>query len=573
MWRYTDIRDSWKLLQASLLGSMLLVGTLFYINRLEGYPRSVFILDVLFTFLLCGGLRAFIRTIYLYRGKLQTGMFLDWSIYKGRRKGLTRVIVIGAGRAGAKLLREVIENPQLNYWVVGFLDDDPAKRHRSIHGVDVFGPVDQLSMVLDREGDISQVLIAAPTATGDEMRRIVEICKKTNVPYKTLPGMDALIQDKVIMQQLREVRYEDLLGREAVHLETESIRGILEGKVVLVTGAGGSIGSELVRHIVSFRPGLLVLFDAGEANLYAIQMELEHEYKFTSYKTVLGKIQDGVLANEIFQHYKPDIVFHAAAYKHVPMLELNPWEAVTTNVLGSKVIMEAALKAGTERFVLVSTDKAVRPANVMGASKLATEIMLQNMAGDTTKFMAVRFGNVVGSSGSVIPLFRRQIEHGGPVTVTHEDVTRYFMTIPEASQLILQAGAIGQGGEIFILDMGQPIKVLQMAEDLIRLSGKEPGKDIEIVITGLRPGEKLYEELITHGENIIETRHEKIMVLRTSLADFGVSSTEEFAAWVDGHVTRLTELARVHDGNGIRKELKAFIPEYLNGDEEQEAVL
>ena len=335
-----------------------------------------------------------------------------------------------------------------------------------------------------------------------------------------------------------------------------------------MTGAGGSIGAELCRQIVRFSPDTMVLFDTSEPSLYAIQMELKHRVGYLKYKTVLGSVQNGLLTDAVFKAFRPHVVFHAAAYKHVPMLERNPWETVFNNILGSRTLIEKAIDHGVERFVLVSTDKAVRPTNVMGASKRMAEMVLQAYQGNGTRLMAVRFGNVVGSSGSVIPLFRNQIEMGGPVTITHPEVTRYFMTIPEAAQLILEAGALGQGDEIFILEMGTPVKIADMARDLIRLSGKEPERDIEIVFTGLRPGEKLYEELITEDEGVVETEHEKIMVLRNNHLWNGYGDQEGYRRWLMDGIEELVVLAKGHDGCGIREKLGEMIPEYVAGDSE-----
>ncbi len=425
-----------------------------------------------------------------------------------------RILIVGAGDAGEKILREIIENDHLPYSVVGFIDDDPKKHGRSIHGIPVLGSLNELARIVEDE-EVKEILIAIPSATGDQIRRIVDICKTCQIAYKTLPGIGEIIDGRVSIKALRDVNYEDLLGRSPVQLDMGEIRGYLDGKVVLVSGCGGSIGAELCRQIVRFRPRMLILVDASEANLFHIEMELHGELEGDRCRAVLGRVQDEKLMASVFQKYRPQVVFHAAAYKHVPMLEKNPWEAVVNNIIGSRVIMEMARRHEAERFVLVSTDKAVRPTNVMGASKRVTELLLHTLQGTGTRFMAVRFGNVVGSSGSVIPVFRNQIEQGGPVTVTHPEVRRFFMTIPEAAQLILQAGGMGQGGEIFILKMGTPVKIVDMARDLIRLSGREPDRDVKITFTGLRDGEKLYEELITVGEGIVSTKHEKIMVLRT----------------------------------------------------------
>jgi FlaA1/EpsC-like NDP-sugar epimerase len=409
---------------------------------------------------------------------------------------------------------------------------------------------------------VDELFIAVPSATGDQMRNIVSICKECNVSYKTLPGLQDLISGNVSINDLREVRFEDLLGRPPVNLDVRDIKNYIMGKRILITGAGGSIGSELCRQIVKFTPESVAIFDAAEPNLYAMQMEFENQIGFKNYIPVLGGIQSEKLVGKVFSAYRPQVVFHAAAYKHVPMLEQNPWQAIQNNIRGTQFLLENSIKWGVKNFVLVSTDKSVRPTNVMGASKRICELLLQSHLGNGTALMSVRFGNVVGSSGSVIPLFREQIERGGPVTVTHPDVTRYFMTIPEACQLILQAGGLGKGGEIFILQMGTPVKIDDMARDLIRLSGKEPDKDIEIKYTGLRPGEKLYEELITYGEGITPTKHKKIMVLKTDGKWNGNGNQKSFRKWLNNNLDELYHLADVHRAEDIREKLQCLVPEY-----------
>lgn len=559
MWRYTSLHDLWHLVQASLLSMLFYVAAAIFIQGFQGIARSIFVLDAMLTFLMCGGLRLGIRHIY---ATIHTEKKLPIFLSKSKKLNSEPkyVIIIGAGGAGEKMLREIFDNPNMDYRVVGFLDDDHAKWGRSLHGTKVFGGVERLPDLLVTR-NIDEVLIATPCATGNQMRRIIEICKNCKARYRTLPEIGAIIDGKVSIKDLRDVKYEDLLRREPVNLDKTDVSRYLADKRVLVTGAGGSIGSELCRHIIRFLPAELILVDAGETNLFNIQMELQHELSFGRYRCVLGQVQNQAVMDEVFREYQPQILFHAAAYKHVPLIEQNPWEAVYNNVLGTQVVMQLSLKYKVERFVLVSTDKAVRPTNVMGASKRVTELIVQSQQGNGTRFMAVRFGNVIGSSGSVLPLFRRQLEQGGPITVTHPDMTRYFMTIPEAAQLILQAGGLGEGGEIFILEMGTPVKITQMAEELVRLSGKTPGKDVQIIFTGLRPGEKLYEELITHDEGVVGTKHEKIMVLRSNGWN-GKRNQAEFSRWLNDALADLYRIGSTHDARAIKAKLCEILPDY-----------
>lgn len=562
MWRYTTVNDLCRLVQATIVSMLYYIIVIFFISGFERVPRSVFLIDGLLTVLMSGSLRLSIRFLYTTSFPRFTGLgpiFLpNRSRYWKERKSF---LIVGAGQAGGKMYREMLENPRFNSRAVGFLDDDRSKWGRNLHGLRVYGGVELLPKIIEQE-NVDEVLIALPTATGPQMRRILDICKDCKVRYRTLPEIGAIIDGKVSIKNLRDVTYEDLLRRPPVNLDNQEIIRYLQGKRVLVTGAGGSIGSELCRQITRFDPATLILIDASELNLYSIQMELQHELNFSRHRCILSRVQDQPLMDRVFSEYRPQLIFHAAAYKHVPMLENNPWEAISNNVLGSRVVMDLALKYGVGRFVLVSTDKAVRPTSVMGASKRLAELMVQSLQGNTTRFMAVRFGNVIGSSGSVLPLFRRQLEQGGPITVTHPDVTRYFMTIPEAGQLILQAGGLGEGGEIFILEMGTPVKIAQMAEELVRLSGKEPGKDLEIIFTGLREGEKLYEELITQGEGIVATRHEKIMVLR-SFGWNGKKTQREFTRWLDRSLEDLHRIAHTHEAHAIRDKLSEILPEYV----------
>ncbi len=564
MWRYTSIRDFWLLARACLLSTLLILAVILYISGFKGYSRSIFFMDGVFTFLLVGGKLIAIRSYYsgFANPRIKEELFPKVT-YKN-------VLIIGAGDAGEKILREIFENNQLHYKVVGFIDDDPQKKGRSIHGVPVLGNLEKITPILEKE-DVKEILIAIPSAKGDQIRNIVETCKDCDVSYKILPGMGELIDGRVSIKVLRDISYEDLLGRPPVKLDNTGISGYLKGKTVLITGCGGSIGSELCRQVIKYQPNYLVLLDASEMNLFNIQMELQNENNFQKCEAILGHVQNEFLMEDIFKKYMPQIVFHAAAYKHVPMLEKNPWEAVFNNIIGSRIVMELSVKYHVERFVLVSTDKAVRPVNVMGASKRVTELIMQSLRDKDTLMMAVRFGNVIGSSGSVVPVFRRQIEKGGPVTVTHPEVNRYFMTIPESTQLVLQAAAMGEGGEIFILKMGTPVMIADMAKDLIRLSGKEPDIDIKIAYTGLRDGEKLYEELITEGEDILRTSHEKIMVLRSNDYTNGLDYLQSIKQKLDKDIEELIKYSMEHNGSAIKKILQEIVPEYT--PQENETVL
>jgi FlaA1/EpsC-like NDP-sugar epimerase len=563
MWRYVSVNDMMTILKATIVSSLLLMAVILVIYRFQGFSRGVFVLDGLLTFVFVAGVRVIIRQIFQFH-RFGTRNRLGTLTLQRVKK---TVVIIGAGDAGEKTLREIRDNPQLDYWVKGFIDDDATKIGRSIHDVRVLGSLDFLPVIVEKEG-IQEALIAIPSGTGDEKRRIVEICKSCGLSFKTLPGMGELIDGRVSVQALRDVNYEDLLGRPQVTLHDENIREYLSEKVVVVTGAGGSIGSELCRQIIRYTPRRVILVDSSEPNLYGIQMELKHRVQYLDYVTVLSTVQERRTMERMMRRYKPDVVFHAAAYKHVPMLERNPWQAVRNNILGTQTIMEASVEQGVGRFILVSTDKAVRPTNVMGASKRCCERLLHAYIGGPTRMMAVRFGNVVGSAGSVIPLFLKQIEAGGPVTVTHPEVIRFFMTIPEASQLILQAGALGTGGEIFILEMGTPVKIADMARDLIRLSGKEPGKDIEILFGKLRPGEKLYEELISEGEGIVATSHEKILVLQSNGCFGGYGDHGGYRDLLIGHLEELYRVAETYDACAIKAKMKEIVPDYEIQDAE-----
>ena len=563
MWRYTSIPDAVRLAQTSLLSTLIIMAGLTLANGFKGYPRSVFLADCIFTLCLCGGFRVGIRLLYMQQRKLFNLMARDQrdDDHDGKAPPV-RLLIIGAGDAASAIIREIQGNPRSPYKVVGCVDDDPNKQGYTLLGVTIGGPISDLPEFAE-SFKAAEIIIALPSVSGDRMRRIVNVCKRTGLPFKTLPSFSSMIDGRVTVNDLREVNYEDLLGRPPVRLDVREIGQYLTGKTVAVTGAGGSIGTELCRQIVRFKPAALILVEASEFNLYQIEQTLRIEYRFNALYPAMGRVQDHALMVRIFDKCRPSVVFHAAACKHVPMVEINPWEAVFNNVIGGRVIMDVSDAYGVERCVMVSTDKAVRPTSVMGASKRAIEIILQSRPLTHTRFMAVRFGNVVGSSGSAIPLFQSQIKAGGPVTVTDPEMTRYFMTIPEASQLILQAGAMGEGGEIFILEMGTPVKIADMARDLIRLSGKEPDTDIKIVYTGLRPGEKLYEELITQGEGIVQTGHEKIMVLRSDRTSADLAAHHH---QVRAQVNELIMAAQSYDGARVKFLLKQLVPEYTPSD-------
>lgn len=556
MWRYTSIPDAIRLGKASVLSTLTVMTALTVVQQFKGYSRSIFLADCIFTLFFCGGFRMAIRMLATHKQAMRR--FWDREADDTLPVRHVRLLIIGAGDAAASIIREIQGNPHAHYDVVACIDDDVNKHGQVLLDVPVRGPISRLLFFLNRF-QAEEILIAMPSVVGEEMRRIIDGCKASGLPFKTLPSLGSLVDGKVTVSDVREVKYEDILGRPPVQLDYAGIGQCLTGKTVAVSGAGGSIGSELCRQILRFKPAALVLIEANEFNLYRIEQELQLESRFGNLRTVLGRVQDRLLMANTFDRYRPHAVFHAAACKHVPMVELNPWAGVANNVAGSLVLMDVAEEYGVERFVQVSTDKAVRPTNVMGATKRVAEIALQSRVPGKTRFMAVRFGNVLGSSGSVIPLFRKQIRMGGPVTVTHPEITRYFMMIPEACQLILQAGAMGAGGEIFILEMGTPVRIADMARDMIRLSGKIPDQDIQIVYTGLRPGEKLYEELITHGEGIVATAHEKIMVLKRD--DKNVPAAE-----LDRHIrdqaARLTAASETFAPEQIKAVLRDIVPEY-----------
>lgn len=499
IWRFASIPDLMRIIKAVGAGLTIAAAAIFLATRLTGIPRSVFVLDGLLLVLLLGGPR------FIYRWAKDRHLYM--------RPG-QRALIVGAGRTGEMLVRDLLRDQKSANQPIVFVDDNPAKIGKEIHGLRVVGACVDIPEVV-REHEIDLILIALPSASGRELRRIVEICESTRLPLRTLPRLHDIVSGRASVNDLREIQIEDLLGREQVQLNWDAITATTRGRTILVTGGGGSIGSELCRQIARLAPERLIIYESSEYNLYTIERELCTAYPGLVLVPLLGDVCDVTAVEEALRVHQPHVVFHAAAYKHVPMLEHQARAAVRNNLLGTRVVASAARQSGCDAFVLISSDKAVHPANIMGATKRAAEIACQEYArGSKTRFITVRFGNVLGSSGSVVPLFREQIARGGPVTVTHPDVIRYFMTIPEACQLILQAGAVGAGGEIFVLDMGEPVRIRYLAEQLIRLSGKVPGEDIEIVYTGLRPGEKLFEELFYNSEQLVATPHPKTLLAR-----------------------------------------------------------
>jgi FlaA1/EpsC-like NDP-sugar epimerase len=558
MWRYTSISDLFNIIKAASISSFLIVSIIVFWTRFVGYPRSVFIIDWCLTVLLISGFRLGIRLYFELVSEQKPWDIVSRTLFGSLRKerhDRKNLLIIGAGDCGEKIYREIRDNARLRYNVVGFLDDDKAKRGMKIHAIPVVGQIEDIKDIT-KKLSADEALIAIPSTSSQQMRRIVNLCKDSGIEFQTIPGMGELINGKVTVSAIREVAYRDLLGREAIKLDEARIGAYIKGRSVLVTGAGGSIGSELCRQICRFQPKKIVLYERAETPLYELQLELRQNFGDVEIIVQLADVRDRSQLEKAFEVSQPHAVFHAAAYKHVPMLELQPWKAVKNNIQGARNLVDMSNAFGVERFVFVSTDKAVRPVNVMGATKRVTEMLAQGQNDcdvTNTRYMIVRFGNVVGSVGSVVPLFKRQIEKGGPITVTHPEMTRYFMTIQEACQLILQAGSMGEGGEIFLLEMGTPIKIVDMARDLIRLSGFEPDVDINIEYIGLRPGEKLYEELITEGEGVIPTSHEKIMVLKGKECNLEV---------LNGKIDDLVHLAREQDAEKIKKRLQEIVPEY-----------
>jgi FlaA1/EpsC-like NDP-sugar epimerase len=541
IWRYASLQDAFQIFKVVTFSSLASMVLLVFLRGPYALPRSIYILDW------------FLLFAFVAASRLVWRIYRETKVVPSLRKG-KRTLIIGAGDAGNLLLREIRKQTSSPYNVIGFVDDDPGKRGLRLSGVRVLGGTNRLRALV-RIHSVEEVIFAIPSGDGVLMRRVIASCERAKARFKTLPGITAIIDGKVSVSQIKDVEIEDLLGRDPVVLDQTAIHNYLTDKRVLVTGAAGSIGSEICRQVALFKPAKLILFDHAETPLFFIEKELAASFPDLRIIPMVGDVKNQDRVETLFDEFCPEVVFHAAAYKHVAMMEYNPAEAVLNNVMGSKVVADAAHNFKVRNFVMVSTDKAVNPTNVMGATKRSAEIYVQALAETSkTKFTTVRFGNVLGSNGSVIPLFKEQIRKGGPVTVTDRDVVRYFMTIPEASQLVLQAGCIGKGGDIFVLDMGDPVRILSLAEELIRLSGLIPYKDIDIIFTGLKPGEKLFEELLIGGEGIKATAHRKIRVMVPVETDL-----KRIADQLNG----LFGLARSSNISGLLDALRGIVPEFV----------
>jgi FlaA1/EpsC-like NDP-sugar epimerase len=537
--RFASVQDAVRIGFANFSASGFSI-ILIWLLAPQGFPRSIYLLDLLLCLLATAGLRVAIRVAAEAAG--------------GGRQNVAgpRTLVYGAGSAGNLLLSEIRTNPRLLYRVPGFVDDDPARLGQQVQGRPILCTGEGLAAIVRKRG-IEQVLIAIPSATGAQMTEILRRCRSAGVKCKTVPGMAEILEDGPLAGMIRDVDVEDLLGRNPVRLEVERIRERLEGKVVLVTGAAGSIGSEICRQVARFGPRGIVAFEIAETALFHLEREMLAAFPGVAFHAEIGNVQNGARVAEVLEAYRPSTVFHAAAYKHVPMMEAHLFEAVENNVFGTRTVAEEAARHGVEEFVMISTDKAVRPTSIMGATKRLAELAVNSLQNGGTGFCSVRFGNVLGSNGSVIPIFKKQIAAGGPVTVTHPEMRRFFMTIPEAVQLVLQAATIGKGGEIFVLDMGEPVKILDLATNLILLSGLRPGEDIQIEFTGMRPGEKLYEEVAAMEEATLPTSHEKIKV-------FGGASASP--ALMRARLVELQEICSSRDVRGLVLLFKELVPEY-----------
>ncbi|MFZ4403296.1 MAG: polysaccharide biosynthesis protein [Pseudobdellovibrionaceae bacterium] len=543
--RFSSIPDLLRILRGVSIAVPLSYLSHLLFNKNGSLPITIFIID------------AFLLTIGLSAGRLAYRMMKDRAVEKIKKLSMhsdKKTFIIGAGVAGEKLLREISLNPSIAFSVSGFVDDKPAKIGKSIRGVNILGPIRKLPQLI-KDYDIQQLIIAMPSASQEQIRQISQICRGLDkeIELKILPKMSDFLDGKLFYKSLRNVEPEDLLGRKAHDLDIGKMSAMLKSKTILVTGAGGSIGSELCKQIAKFEPEVLILLELTELFLYELEMSLTQNFPHLKCKYIIGDVRNADKLSYILKTHNPQVVFHSAAYKHVPLMELNPFEAIKTNVLGTYNIAKLSAQFGVQRFVLISTDKAINPTNVMGATKRIAELICQHLQKDSpTKYIIVRFGNVLGSSGSVIPLFKKQIEKGGPVTVTHPDMRRYFMSIPEATQLVIQAGSLGNGGEVMLLDMGEPMKIFDLAKEMIELAGLKPNIDINIEFTGLRPGEKLFEELFYDGETMLPTIHPMVKIAKIS------SSQPQFMQ----RLQALLSLPEDTPDRIVKESIKSLVSEY-----------
>ena len=548
--RYTSTEDAVRIFLVLLGGSLLFsAGNLisfYFINRLFLIPFSIIVIEFMTVVLLMITFRIVVKMAYL-----------EMVNPSGTK---TKVLIFGAGEAGLITKRALDRDLGIRYKVMAYVDEDKNKWGKKIEGVDIYG-LDKLDGLLSGN-DIDNLIISVQKLAPEKKQTIVDICMSYNTKVFTVPPVSSWINGELSFNQIKKIKIEDLLEREEIRLDTEKISRELSGKVIMVTGASGSIGSELVRQIMNFNPKKIILIDQAESAMFDLEIELTGKFEFKNFEMAIADICNEVRMDQAFRLFKPDIVYHAAAYKHVPMMENNPSEALNTNIKGTKIIADLSVKYGIEKFIMISTDKAVNPTNVMGASKRIAEIYVQLLNQKvSTQFITTRFGNVLGSNGSAVTLFKKQIEQGGPVTVTHQDVIRYFMTIPEACRLVLEAGMMGKGGEIYLFDMGKPVKIIDLAQKMIRLSGLEIDKDIKIKFTGLRPGEKLYEELLNDAENTLPTHHPQIMVGKVREYDFEQVSKE---------INELIDLFNNQDNMAIVKKMKDIVPEFISNNSEFE---
>lgn len=535
---YASVSEAIGVLKVSTLGSLLLITVAFFTKNIV-ISRSVLLIDYFIFLFLITASRFFPRVLIKFR--------------QIRSANFKKLLIVGAGAAGELVARQIVNSKERGYLAIGFIDDNPVKLGSRIHGIKVLGKTGDIKKVV-KDYFVDELIIAIPSASGRTIRNIISKCERADVKIKILPKVHKILTGELSVSQIRDVDPEDLLGRDMVEINPKDFSSFLKNKVVLVTGAAGTVGAELCRQIAAYEPKRLVMCDYNENETCFLRMELEKKYDYVGIETIIGDIKDISLLKSLFSRYRPNVVFHSAAHKHVPLMEMLPSAAVKNNIIGTRNIVYAAEHYKTERFVMISTDKAVNPTSVMGASKRISEMIIQAKAKKArTKFMAVRFGNVIGSSGSVVPIFKKQIEQGGPVTVTHPEVKRFFMTVNEAAQLVIQAGSMGKGGEIFILDMGEQIKIGDLAKNLITLSGLEPGEDIEIVFTGLRPGEKMYEETLLDIEHDKATKHEKIFI----------AQPDEFDnLQLQKDIKTLERLSRLMDEDKIVDKMKRMVPRY-----------